>query len=156
MMNDPAEWYLDVEGRCTGPYTKEQIRGFLLDGEVFLHHKVTSDRNKGEWQSVQEFLYPTQSFSKEKTNIPLRPPTFNQADQEPEVPPYPRENPTHKLFEALQVVREKQTTASVVEEEKDEKHFDVKRMISFQRIWPVAAAVLILVLIILIFLTSEP
>lgn len=54
----PTEyWYLEVNGKKIGPFTLEQIQGFLSDGEIKPYHQVTSEKLAGRWISVEELLH---------------------------------------------------------------------------------------------------
>lgn len=51
-----GEWFLEVNGRKVGPFTVEQIQGFLDDGEIRAYHQVTSEQMAGHWVSVSDLL----------------------------------------------------------------------------------------------------
>lgn len=53
---DLGDWFLEVNGRKVGPFTLDQIQGFLDDGEIRAYHQVTSNEMGGRWISVEELL----------------------------------------------------------------------------------------------------
>src|SRR4051794_41096751 len=86
-MTKPAsqEWFLDVNGKQTGPYSLDEVLGLFREGEIPAAQKVTSERLKGKWITVREL---SEALSQETAD------------------------PTHVLFEAFQAARDKKAQAS--------------------------------------------
>ena len=50
------EWFLEVEGKRTGPFTTDQIVGLFQDGEVPGTQRITSASSEGKWITVNELV----------------------------------------------------------------------------------------------------
>lgn len=57
------------KGRTEGPYTREEIRGRIADGELSLLHRVEVS---GNWIGLGEFLSPQKPPSTESAPAPAR------------------------------------------------------------------------------------
>jgi hypothetical protein len=106
-LNPSAEWFLEVHGTKTGPYTVEHIHALLTEGQISPLLRVTSDRLSGEWITVQEML---QAYSSSKISGEFQPPprpddiekALGSSSAERQ-----SEDATLGLFDALQAAREK-------------------------------------------------
>jgi hypothetical protein len=80
---DLGEWYLEVNGRKVGPFTLDQIQGFLDDGEIRAYHQVTSAEVGGKWMSVEEMLESRSSSAPADfgEDLPPPPPPASSSDE---------------------------------------------------------------------------
>jgi hypothetical protein len=114
-----AEWFLEVEGNKTGPYTAEQILGLLTDGEILSHHRITSERVGNEWITAAELASVLQKDSTtpqtEQTKEIPGPGTFQPPPRPADIEK-PRDtelttdnspDPAISLFDTLQVARDR-------------------------------------------------
>lgn len=89
---DPV-WYLDVEGTQSGPYSADQLLGFLKEGEVLAHHRATTAQLSGRWVSMDELLDWAESgraLSEMTGPKPPPPPPPRKNSSSPVPPPFPR------------------------------------------------------------------
>jgi hypothetical protein len=112
---------LDVEGTKVGPYTLDQIRGFIKDGEILARHKITAPHLGWQWTTVGEILEAeTAHQAGRKPPLaevrPFAPPPRpaqgqllnRSADPSPTLSPSPeRTDPAIDLFDVLQAARER-------------------------------------------------
>ena len=123
----PPEWYLEIEGRKSGPYTADQIEGFLKDREILPRHRVFSPRRPDQLMTAGEFVSAIQHQRQMSAGgATATPPSKPRAFQPPNKPQdmdertgiikvdtAARADPTQHLFDALQAVRERQTQAKL-------------------------------------------
>lgn len=103
------EWFLDVKGRKTGPWTTEQLQDLLSEGEVLPIHRVCPSSGKGEWITIQEAIHGQFQMSPTGTlHLPPRPSA--------EIVAWPRReegtgltqvDSTKELFDVLQSAKER-------------------------------------------------
>ena len=107
------EWYLDIEGTRSGPYTTHQIEGFLSDGEILPRHRVISSRRPGQSVSAGDFVAALHHHYQENPgNAVFQPPPRPQDIHEKGAAfqvDTTLNDPAHALFDALQVARERKT-----------------------------------------------
>jgi hypothetical protein len=146
-----AEWTVEINGAKSGPYTIPQLLDFYREGRIQSHHQVTSDRLNGEWVPVQVLMEayeestaprkigipeaePKVGFpvsSSHRTQLPPRPEdltgTFLRRNHLENGEPEGQENfkdPTESLFEALQIVRERQSQGSSAQRKEPSGAYD--------------------------------
>ena len=121
----PPEWYLEIEGKRSGPFTAEQVEGFLQDREILARHQVFSPRRPDQRMSAGEFVEALK-HQREKTvgasgaprGVPPGPPKAFHPPNKPrsmdertgiiQANKAAAADPTQHLFDALQAVRERQ------------------------------------------------
>jgi hypothetical protein len=123
----PTEWFLEVQGTRTGPYTPEQLVGLLEDGEIPPQTRVTTERLNGEWISIEELAHalapPPAEAPARGGRIGFQPPP---RPSEKELRPSedsganPARDPTNGLFDALLAARERKTAAKLLPPEAGE------------------------------------
>ena len=97
-------WFLEVNGKKTGPFTFEQIEGFLEEGEIRPYYQVTAPHLEGRWISVQELV---DSVKNAGAGGLFQPPPRPAG---PDHPPEPKDtdgrtDPAFSLFKALKTVQ---------------------------------------------------
>lgn len=112
---DAGNWYLEVNGKKVGPFTLDQIQGFLDDGEIRAYHQVTSHDLGGRWLSVEDALQAAPPPPPAPVSIPTAFDGSFQPPPRPEIqasgPMDDRTDPAISLFNALQVMRERRVAA---------------------------------------------
>ncbi len=119
----PPEWYLDIEGARSGPYTTDQIEGFLKEGEILPRHRVISSRRPGQSVSVGDFVTALHQHKLKAS------PEVSEVSASFQPPPRPQDiheksglihidaalnDPAYALFDALQVARERKMQNKLV------------------------------------------
>lgn len=114
------EWYLNVAGHQTGPFSFDQIEGLLHDGEILPSHEVRQG-DHGEWKLLEAILSDSlvssvnESPVQKPVSLPARPETFEDSDSERDLQPEDtRPNyPVRALFDAILSQKEK-TAAKLI------------------------------------------
>jgi hypothetical protein len=112
------EWYLDLRGSKTGPFTAKDIVEMFKAGKVQGTHKATAERLHGEWITVEELVSAFKELNKAPKspwkgdfNPPPRPTEqievashthYSEADQE--------YDPTASLFQAIRNLKDRTAT----------------------------------------------
>jgi hypothetical protein len=98
------EWFLDVNGRKTGPFSLEQIEGLLREGELQPHQKITAEHLAGRWLTVRELV----DHLNESTGFqpPPRPQDLNTPSGS-SAPAAKRPDPALSLLSSLQSARQR-------------------------------------------------
>ena len=109
------EWFLEVEGRKTGPFPTEQILGLLADHEIPETTRVLSAAPGSSWITVRELA--DSENRKSKSFVPPPRPTEAQASPETEnasaSPAAPAASkPEHSLLDALLAAKERKAQSA--------------------------------------------
>lgn len=102
------EWFLEVEGRKTGPFATDQILGFFADHEVPGTARIISGAPGSEWTTVAELVAVEQKNL--PPSLPSKPfvPPPRPAELQPATSPIPTvAKPELSLMDALRVNKER-------------------------------------------------
>jgi hypothetical protein len=109
VIGSSQEWFLEVGGKKTGPFSAEQVLGLLQEKEIPETQRITSDSLEGKWVTALEFskmhaagLLPTKPF-----NPPPRPIEQVLPPGTLEIPHEIPTDPALGLFDALQAAKER-------------------------------------------------
>ena len=113
---EEAEWFLDVGGARTGPFSAEQVLGFLAEGEIPENQKVTGDSIGNRWITAREFAARARegqaATDRSASELGFTPPPRPADLDRPGPAPDRSQHDTAKnLFEALQTAKERQGTS---------------------------------------------
>ncbi len=112
------QWYLEAEGRRTGPYSAEQIEAMLRDGQLQADARVSGRGLRGPARASEfiEAIRLRRQNSLQKQNQssvalqpPPRPEGVGERRRDADRGSAPSTDPTADLFDALQHIRERQT-----------------------------------------------
>jgi hypothetical protein len=101
--SEKPTFFLEVNGRITGPYTLDQIRGLLQDREIQATTRVTTESMQGRWLTVQEIIEP-QVITAQPSG-PITPKNVNPKVVQANRPSV--NDPVMDLFRALSKSRDK-------------------------------------------------
>ena len=127
------EWFLEVKGKRTGPFTTEQVLGLLADKEIPETQRITASMTDDRWITVKELAEDyrhTPQATPPKHFVPPPRPTELQHPSEGATPstsahahvPLPESDassaeardlnkPEHSLFEALLAAKDRKANA---------------------------------------------
>jgi hypothetical protein len=112
------QWYLEAEGRRTGPYSAEQIEAMLRDGQLQADARVSGRGLRGPARASEfiEAIRLRRQNSSQKQNQgpaalqpPPRPEGVGERRRDADRGSAHSTDPTADLFDALQHIRERQT-----------------------------------------------
>jgi hypothetical protein len=118
---DPTDWFLEIDGAKTGPYSVSQVEEIVRQGRVPPDARATADWLCGEWVSVSDLLASHRAAlgagetQPAPSGAPAPRETAAAATVPPEAEPGPSGNsagtdggidPTFALFEVFQAARE--------------------------------------------------
>jgi hypothetical protein len=156
------DWYLEVEGRKTGPFTTEQILGLLKEREIPETARIISTQTDSDWFTVGALAQQSAPHSLSGANPSSKPfvPPPRPAELQPSsnVPPPETQAATAKpelsLMDALRVTKERRAHSHATgskhpeSDEADEHSFTplkALRTIPRQAWWIAATAALLVV-----------
>ncbi len=112
------QWYLETEGRRTGPYSAEQIEAMLRDGQLQADALVSGRGLRGPARAnefIEAIRLRRQTQSQKRAagpaaiQPPPRPEGVGERRRGNDRETTPSTDPTADLFDALQHIRERQT-----------------------------------------------
>src|SRR4051794_40749563 len=114
------EWFLEVEGKKTGPFTTEQILGLLSEKEIPGTQRVTSDG--AHWMTVRELADRQNPRPASKPFVPPPrpqeltppPPALPGETVQEKAPAKPARDPAIGLMDALQAAKDRKSHASTL------------------------------------------
>lgn len=113
------EWYLEVAGERTGPFTADQVMGLLSEGEIPAEQKVTSEQIGNRWITAAELATQAVAAAPGSADaVPSADPLDDLGFQPPPRPAdldrpgpvrdRPRQDAALNLFDALQTAKDRQ------------------------------------------------
>src|SRR4051812_32845216 len=100
-----AEWYLEVGGKKSGPYSTAQVLELAQSGQLQPHHRVTAAHLGEQWITVDELA---RSMGPESFHPPPRPSTLQEKQQSYSPPAGAGGgDPMLGLFDALQAAKDR-------------------------------------------------
>ncbi len=113
------EWYLEIAGERTGPFTAEQVMGFLTDGEIPAEQRITSATIGGRWITAADLAAQAGNAPSLKTSAAQMadpaddlgfqpPPRPTDLDRMSPTTDRPRQDAALNLFDALQTAKDRQ------------------------------------------------
>ena len=112
------QWYLEAQGRRTGPYSAEQIEAMLRDGQLQADALVSGRGLRGPARAnefIEAIRLRRQASSQKQNQSPValqpppRPEGVGERRRDVDRASAPSTDPTADLFDALQHIRERQT-----------------------------------------------
>ena len=138
---DSPEWFLNENGKRTGPFTAAQLQAFFEQNKISHTSQVSSSHMGGNWISIQELIHGTPAASKPSPTPasdfhPPPRPSFSK-EHGPIPPPIERPDPLLSLFDALQAAKERKATTPTRLETPGITELDSFKIPSF--LWVVAS-----------------
>src|SRR5437868_13821582 len=108
-LQQTPEWFLETQGRKSGPFSIDEIRQLYESGQVDAQSRMGTESMRGQAVLVRDY------FAQNASSLfqpPPRPSELPKAGDLPIPEVSEHTNPALSLFEALQVSRERKAASS--------------------------------------------
>ena len=121
------QWFLDLDGTRSGPYTTHEITQLITAGDILPHHQIATELKGKEWKTILEWQLNFKRDQRASQSVPI-PVSTPEPEPEPITSPTPvlaptptltpipaKRDPTAEMFDLLQTTKQKRTEAQSVQ-----------------------------------------